>query len=186
MTTNTAPKLTIPAGERDHIQGPTQAPVTLLEYGDYECPYCGQAYYVVQHLEALFGEQLRVAFRHFPLTTIHPHSQTAAEAAEAAGGQGRFWEMHNVLFENQQSLEDEDLFEYAVDIGLDMNRFSLDMAEHRHAGRIREDVLSGTRSGVNGTPTFFINNVRYDGVYDAKSLGAAIAEVKARERKSVA
>jgi protein-disulfide isomerase len=155
-----AAMLTLPVSERDHLEGPTYAPVTLLEYGDYECPYCGQAYMILQQLEQVFGEQLRVAFRHFPLTTIHPHAQSAAEAAEAAGAQGQFWDMHNVLFENQLSLEEEDLFEYAADIDLDMDRFSLDMAEHRHVERIRADVLSGARSGVNGTPTFFINNVR--------------------------
>lgn len=182
----TAATLALPVSARDHIDGPANAAVTLLEYGDFECPYCGQAYVILNQLKDVFGEQLRMVFRHFPLTTIHPHAQPAAEAAEAAGAQGQFWEMHGMLFENQQALEDEDLYAYAADIGLDIERFSEDMVEHRHAERIREDVLSGMRSGVNGTPTFFINNVRYDGAYDANSLGAAIAGVIARERRSAA
>lgn len=184
MAMRTGATLVLPVSARDHIDGPAYAPVTLLEYGDYECPYCGQAYVILQELEEVLGEQLRVVFRHFPLATIHPHAQPAAEAAEAAGAQGQFWEMHGMLFENQQALEDEDLYEYAADLGLEIERFSLDMVEHRHAERIREDIVSGIRSGVNGTPTFFINDVRYDGAYDANSLGAAIAMAVAGKRRA--
>ena len=183
MATRTAATLVVPVSDRDHIDGPADAPVTLVEYGDYECPYCGQAYVILQQLKESFGDQLQVVYRHFPLATIHPHAQSAAEAAEAAGAQGRFWDMHNLLFENQEALEDDDLETYATDIGLDMVRFTHDMTEHRHAARIREDVHGGIRSGVNGTPAFFINESRYDGVYDADSLGAAITEVLGKERR---
>ena len=182
MATRTAATLVVPVSDSDHIDGPADAPVTLVEYGDYECPYCGQAYVILQQLKELFGDQLRVVYRHFPLATIHPHAQSAAEAAEAAGAQGRFWDMHGLLFENQEALEDDDLETYAADIGLDMVRFTHDMTEHRHAARIREDVRGGIRSGVNGTPAFFINESRYDGVYDADSLGAAITEVLVKGR----
>jgi len=167
-------RLVLPVSERDHLRGPAAAPVTLVEYGDYECPYCGQAYYAVKELERLLGENLRFVFRNFPLTTVHPHAELAAEAAEAAAAQGRFWEMHNQLFENQQALEGEDLAGYADLIGLDLPRFIRELTEHRYAGRVREDFLSGVRSGVNGTPTFFINGVRHNGSFDLDSLLAAI------------
>jgi protein-disulfide isomerase len=183
MATRTAATLVVPVNDSDHIDGPADAPVTLVEYGDYECPYCGQAYVILQQLKELFGDQLRVVYRHFPLATIHPHAQSAAEAAEAAGAQRRFWDMHGLLFENQEALEDDVLETYAADIGLDMVRFTHDMTEHRHAARIRGDVHGGIRSGVNGTPAFFINDSRYDGVYDAESLGAAIAEVLGKEMR---
>lgn len=176
MTTKTAAKLILSVSARDHIAGPIQAPATLVEYGDYECPYCGQTATVVQQLEDLFGDLLRVIFRHFPLTTVHPHAQRAAEAAEAAGAQGHFWEMHDQLFEHQQALNDEDLIGYADELGLNMVRFGQNVTEHRYAARIREDVLSGVRSGVNGTPTFFINSMRHDGFYDVDSLSSAITE----------
>ena len=168
-------KLAVPVSEdRDHIRGPRIAPVTLVEYGDYECPYCGQAYYVVKELEQRAGNLTRFVFRNFALTTIHPHAERAAEAAEAAGAQGKFWEMHDLLYENQQALEDEDLMKYAAWADLDINRFVRDMREGRYLNRIREDFLSGTRSGVNGTPTFFINGFRHDGSWDLVSLMTAI------------
>jgi len=176
MATKAVSRLILPVSERDHIKGSRQALVTLVEYGDFECPYCGQAYLVVHGLEELLGDLLRVVFRHFPLTTVHPHAMRAAEAAEAAGAQGQFWEMHDQLFEHQQALEDEDLHDYAEELGLDMVRFGRDMTEHRHAGRVREDMLSGVRSGVNGTPTYFINGLRNDGSYDMESMAAAIIE----------
>ena len=176
MTTKTTANLILPVSARDHIAGSSEAPVTLVEYGDFECPYCGQAYVVLQQLEELFGDVLCVVFRHFPLTTVHPHAQPAAEAAEAAAAQGQFWEMHAQLFEHQQALDDEDLIEYADELGLDMTRFGRDMTEHRYAARIREDVLSGIRSGVNGTPTFFINGVRHDGLVDVDTMAVAITE----------
>jgi protein-disulfide isomerase len=176
-------RLAVPVSEdRDHIKEPRIAPVTLVEYGDYECPYCGKAYYVVKELEQRAGNLMRFVFRNFPLTTIHPHAERAAEAAEAAGAQGKFWEMHDLLYENQQALEDEDLMKYAAWAGLDINRFVRDMREGRYLNRIREDFLSGTRSGVNGTPTFFINGFRHDGSLDLVSLTAAI-EAAAGGRK---
>jgi len=174
-------KLAVPISEeRDHVRGPLASPVTLVEYGDYECPFCGQAYYVVKDLERRAGNLMRFVFRNFPLTTVHPHAENAAEAAEAAGAQGKFWEMHDLLYENQQALKDEDLLEYAALVGLDIPRFVREMREGRYLNRIREDFLSGARSGVNGTPTFFINGLRHDGSWDLATLTAAI-ESAARE-----
>jgi protein-disulfide isomerase len=174
-------KLAVPINEeRDHVRGPLAAPVTLVEYGDYECPYCGQAYYVMKELEQRAGNLMRFVFRNFPLTTVHPHAERAAEAAEAAGAQGKFWEMHDLLYENQQALEDQDLLEYAALVGLDIPRFVHEMREGRYLKRMREDFLSGARSGVKGTPTFFINGLRHDGSWDLATLMPAI-EVAARE-----
>jgi protein-disulfide isomerase len=171
-----APRLTVPVNENDHILGPATAPVTMVEYGDYECPYCGQAHHVVKQLHELLGRQLRFVFRHFPLAMVHPHAQHAAEAAEAAGAQGKFWEMHYVLFEHQQALEDDDLVQYAAALGLDVYRFTNELARHIHAHRVREHFMSGVRSGVNGTPTFFINGVRHNGSYDFETLLSAIEQ----------
>ena len=169
-----APRLTLPVGRRDHLLGPATAPVTLVEYGDYECPHCGQAHPVVHHLQRLLGRQLRFVFRQFPLTTVHPHAQHAAEAAEAAGAQGKFWAMHDILFTHQQALDDDDLVQYAATLGLALSRFSSELARHSHAARVREDFLGGVRSGVNGTPTFFINGRRHDASYYLETLLAAI------------
>ena len=160
--------------DRDHIRGPARALVTLVEYGDYECPHCRQAHYVLQDLLAEMGDQVQLAFRNFPLTQIHPHAQQAAEAAEAAGAQGRFWPMHDTIYENQDALEEEDLMAYAEQVGLDLDRFQLELFQGVYAPRVREDFLSGVRSGVNGTPTFFINGRRHDGPWDLPSLVAAI------------
>jgi protein-disulfide isomerase len=177
----TRARLVVPVSEeRDHIRGLRAAPVTLVEYGDYECQYCGQAYYTVKDLGLRAGNLMRFVFRNFPLTTIHHHAERAAEAAEAAGAQGKFWEMHDLLFENQRALEDENLMEYAAQAGLDIPRFVRDMREGRYIDRIRDDFLSGARSGVNGTPTFFINGLRHDGPRDLATLMAAI-EGAARE-----
>src|ERR1700686_3481812 len=175
MKTATA-KLTPPVGERDHIQGSARARVTLVEYGDYECPFCGQAYIVAKALQKRFKDHLRFVFRNFPLSQAHPHAAHAAQAAEAAAAQGRFWEMHDLLYENQQALEDEDLVGYAGAVGLDVPLFIRQMAEPHIVARVREDFLSGVRSGVNGTPTFFINGVRHDGSYDLAAMVAAIEE----------
>jgi protein-disulfide isomerase len=175
-------RLVLPVGERDHIRGPESAPVTLVEYGDYECPYCGQAYWVIRELERLEGDVMRFVFRNFPLATIHPHAERAAEAAEAAGAQGKFWEMHDTLYEHQQALEDEDLLQYAAAIGLDLPRFARELREGVHQARVREDFLSGVRSGVNGTPTFFINDVRHDGPWDLDTLFAAVENAARRRR----
>ena len=160
--------------DRDHVQGPVDAPVTLVQYGDYECPYCGEAYPIVKEVQARMGERLRFVFRNFPISTSHPHAERAAEAAEAASAQGRFWEMHDTLYEHQQHLRDDDLRAYAEQCDLDLDRFDKEMAEHVHADRIHEDFMSGVRSGVNGTPTFYINQVRHDDSYDADTLLEAL------------
>lgn len=161
---NEASKLIPPVGKRDHATGPPDAPLTLVEYGDYQCPHCGAAYPIVEEIIDRLGDRLRFAYRHFPLSQIHPYAEPAAEAAEAAGAQGRFWEMHDLLFRNQQTLEDDRHFLlFAEQLGLDVERFSSELLQHAHHGRVREDFLSGVKSGVNGTPTFFINGVRYDG-----------------------
>jgi len=160
--------------DRDHIQGRADAPVTLVEYGDYECPYCGAAYPVVKDIQAQMGDSLLFVFRNFPITSSHPHAEKAAEAAEAASAQGRFWEMHDHLYEHQQQLTGEDLHTHAQALGLDLKRFDQDLADNACAPRVREDFMSGVRSGVNGTPTFFIDGVRYDGSHDLDSLLAAV------------
>jgi protein-disulfide isomerase len=160
--------------DRDHIQGPADAAVTLVEYGDYECPYCGAAYPIVKELQARMGDGLRFVFRNFPITTSHPHAEQAAEAAEAAAAQGRFWEMHDLLYENQRRLRDQDLHAYAEQLGLDVEQFDKDLAEHVHAPRVREDFMSGVRSGVNGTPSFYVNGTRHDDSYDLETLLAAL------------
>jgi protein-disulfide isomerase len=167
--------LTLPVSEdRDHIQGPAEAAVTLVEYGDYECPYCGAAYPIIKEVQERMAERLRFVFRNFPITTSHPHAEQAAEAAEAAAAQGRFWQMHDVLYENQQRLGDEDLRAYAEQLGLEVGPFDQELNEHMHAERVREDFMSGVRSGVNGTPTFYINGARYDDSYDRETLLAAL------------
>ena len=173
--TEWTPELTLPVGvDRDHIQGPADAAVTLLEYGDYECPFCGAAYPIVKEVQSRMGDRLRFVFRNFPITTSHPHAERAAEAAEAASSQGRFWEMHDLLYENQKRLGDTDLHGYAQQLGLDVGAFDRDLAGHAHTERVREDFMSGVHSGVNGTPTFYINGSRHDGGYELESLLAAL------------
>src|SRR6478752_8623241 len=167
-------KLTLAVSARDHIEGPDDAPVTLVEYGDYECPYCGRAYPIVKRIQQELGSQLRFVFRNFPLAEMHPHAQRAAEAAEAAAAQGHFTEMHDALFEHQRALSDRHISEHAAAIGLDVARFEKDLADHTYAARVREDFLSGLRSGVNGTPTFFINGLRHDSPWDFEVLLNAI------------
>jgi protein-disulfide isomerase len=174
--TKSALTLTEPQPERDHLRGPRNAPIKLLEYGDYECPYCGAAHPVVQALCEELGERLCFAFRNFPLTNAHPHAQLAAEAAEAAGAQGKFWEMHDLIFENQQALEPEDLAERAATLGLDVARLVKELQTGVQAARVQEDFQAGVRAGVNGTPTFFINGERYDGVPDFDSMLAALSQ----------
>jgi protein-disulfide isomerase len=174
MSSQTLAALAVPVNDNDHIRGAKNAAVTLVEYGDYECPYCGQAHFVVQQLEQMLADSMRFVFRNFPLSTVHPHATQAAEAAEAAGAQRQFWPMHDTLFENQNALELEDLLQYATMLDLDLPRFARDLNEHRYADRVREDFLGGVRSGVNGTPTFFINDVRHNGPFDLQSLLDAI------------
>jgi protein-disulfide isomerase len=174
QATELRPRLTLPVGERDHIQGPATAAVTLVEYGDYQCPYCLEAYPIVIELRERLGDRVRLVFRNFPLSKLHPHAEHAAEAAEAAGAQGKFWEMHDCLYEHQGHLEDAALHRYAAELGLDVGRFNRDLKEHRFAARVREDFESGIRGGVNGTPTFFINSLRHDGPWDLESLTRAV------------
>lgn len=167
--------LTLPvSSRRDHIQGPDKAQVTLVEYGDYECPYCGEAYPIIKNIQADIGDKLRFVFRNFPVTQVHPHAQHAAEAAEAAGAQNKFWAMHDYLYEHQDALDDNHLRQYASALGMDVSRFDREMAGRVHADRIREDFMSGIRSGVNGTPSFYINSVRYDDSWDEETLLSAI------------
>jgi protein-disulfide isomerase len=166
--------LTLPVGDRDHIQGPAEAPLTLVEYGDYECPHCGRAYPIIKEVQRRLGKQLRFVFRNFPISNLHPHAEHAAEAAEAAGAQKHFWEMHDAIFEHQSALDDRHLSAYAAAIGLDVPRFERELSGHVHAQRVREDFLSGVRSGVNGTPTFFINGIRHDDSWDPDTLTQAL------------
>jgi protein-disulfide isomerase len=174
-TTQWEAVLTMPVSEdRDHIQGPADPAVTLVEYGDYECPYCGAAYPIIKEVQARMGARLRFVFRNFPIVTSHPHAEQAAEAAEAAATQGKFWQMHDLLYENQRHLRDQDLSGYAEQLGLELESFNKGLAEHVHATRIREDFMSGVRSGVNGTPSFYIDGVRHDESYDLETLLAAL------------
>jgi protein-disulfide isomerase len=162
--------LTLPDPEQDHTCGSANGSIKLLEYGDYECPFCGEAQLIVKEIQRRFGGGLLFAFHHIPLSSIHPHAEHAAEAAEAASAQGDFWGMHDLLFENQGALEDEDLTAYAAQLGFDETRLIREVTSSLYAPRIREDFRRGIRGGVNGTPTFFINGERYDGALDLKGL----------------
>jgi len=173
--------LQAPVTTRDHVQGPDTALVTMVEYADYECPYSRIAYHVIKGVQRELGGQLRFIYRNFPLREIHPHAQHAAEAAEAAATQDRFWEMHDYLFEHQRALDDEHLHQYAVALGLEAEIFDQDLAQHRHAGKIEGDLRGGIRSGVQGTPTFFINGVRHEGSHDLESL---LSTIRAAETAS--
>jgi len=165
----------VPIEGRDHIQGPIDAPIALIEYGDYQCPHCGAAYPIVKALQKRLGKHLRFAFRNFPLSESHEFAEHAAEAAEAAADQGKFWEMHDLLFENQDALDDDSLANYATDLGLDSIRLKREVMSGSRAERVREDFRSGLRNGVNGTPTFFINGERYDGAFDFEAILAALS-----------
>jgi protein-disulfide isomerase len=167
-------RLTVPVSDRDHSQGPADAPVTLVEYGDFECPYCRAAVPVVDALRQRLGERLRFVYRHFPRPE-HPHARQAAEAAEAAAAQGKFWEMHRALFEHQSALDDAHLARYAADVGLDVERFERELEQHTHRDRVHADLLSAVESGAHGTPTFFINGLKHEGTDTLEDLGAAIA-----------
>jgi Na+/H+ antiporter NhaA len=169
--------------ERDHVRGPEDAPVSLVEYGDFECPYCGQAEPIVRELLSTLGEDVRFVFRHLPLTDVHPHAQMAAEAAEAAGDQGRFWEMHDLLFAHQDALEPRDLARYAQELGLDVPRFRDELRRRVHASRVAEDVADADASQVTGTPTFFIDGRRHRGAYDIATLES---EIHAARRRNLA
>lgn len=174
MNSETAAVLLIdPVTDRDHALGSPRAPITLVEYGDYECPSCLNAAPILKQVRANLGNDLRFVFRHFPQSSIHPHASMAAEAAEAAGEQGKYWEMHDALFKHQAELADIDLTHLALTLGLEVYRFETDMGQERHHRRIREDYESGVRSGVKKTPTLFINARRYEGTVDAQSIIAA-------------
>jgi protein-disulfide isomerase len=169
-------RLTPPVSQRDHVLGPADARVTLVEYGDYECPHCGALHPVIEAARKAFGGNLRFVFRHFPLRSSHPHALAAAKAAEAAGEQGRFWEMHHRLYQQQTQLEDEDLLGHARAIGLDVARFERELAARTHEVRIREDLASVTQSGAKGTPSLFINGELYQGSLDRDDVFAALAQ----------
>jgi protein-disulfide isomerase len=163
-----------PLSDRDHILGPQRAKIELVEYGDFECSHCARAFIVVEQLRADLGDKLRFAYRHFPLAKIHPYARKAAEAAEAAGAQGQFWEMHDLLFQRSPELENSQLLEYAADLALDVEKFQTDLTNDVYLPHVEEDFDSGIRSGVNGTPTFFINGNRHNGANDYDSLIAAL------------
>lgn len=167
-------RLLVEVSADDHSQGSLAAELVLVQYGDYECPYTRRSLREVEGVRAELGEALRWVYRNFPLTEIHPHALRAAEAAEAAAAQGRFWDMHALLFARQKALEEENLHGYASDLGLDLEAFGHDLATGAHLGRIQTDLDGGVRSGVRGTPTFFANGVRHDGSYSASALVAAL------------
>jgi protein-disulfide isomerase len=164
--------------ERDHVRGKAEAVVTLVEYGDFECPYCGRAERIIRELLEVCDDDLRYVFRHLPLSDVHPHAQMAAEAAEAAGAQGAFWEMHDLLFAHQDALTPLDLRRYADDLDLDIEKFSEELRQRRHAPRVSADVASADASGVSGTPTFFVNGRRHHGAYDVAALTAAVRSAR--------
>jgi protein-disulfide isomerase len=166
--------LKVPITESDHIRGPKNAPITLLEYGDYECPHCALAHPIVNQVQSFFRGRMRFVFRHFPLTEMHPHAEIAAESAEFAGAAGRFWDMHNALFENQSRLSISTIFLIGAELGLPETAMRNALETGQYRNKVRNDFAGGVRTGVNGTPTFFINGVRHDGPYDYASLVAGI------------
>jgi Na+/H+ antiporter NhaA len=166
---------------RDHIRGAHDAPVTLVEYGDFECPYCGQAESVVRELLGSFGEDLRYVWRHLPLNDVHGSAQLAAEASEAAAAQGRFWEFYDALLSHQEELGAQDIRRYAQELGLDVERFWEDLRAHEHGPRIAEDVASADASGVSGTPSFFVNGRRHQGAYDLETLTIVVRAARTRQ-----
>lgn len=184
--TYTPPRLTQPVSERDHSEGPSEAALVLVEYGDYQCPYCGAAYPIVKRIQKELGSSLRFVFRNFPITNSHPQAEWAAETAEAAAAQGRFWEMHDFLYENQKFMGDEAYFAKAeTKLKLDAKRIADEVAKGAYSSRIQEDFMGGVRSGVNGTPTFFINGIRYDGYPEFEPMVKALkaAEKAPRSKK---
>ncbi|HCO68676.1 MAG TPA: disulfide bond formation protein DsbA [Dysgonomonas sp.] len=162
--------LRVPVTDKDHVQGSPDASIELVEYGDYQCPYCGKAYYEVKKIQEEMGGNLKFVFRNFPLISIHKHALNAAVAAEAAGDMGKYWEMHDIIFENQQALDDADLVKYAGEIGLDEEEFKSMFSDKKYEAKIEKELEGGLRSGVNGTPSFFINGKKYEGEYSAKVM----------------
>ncbi len=175
-------RLVQPVGPSDHALGAPTAHVELVEYGDYECPFCRRAQASVHDVVGRFRRELRYVFRHFPLSQVHPHALVAAQAAEAAGAQRKFWPMHEMLFEHQSALEEDDLASYAETIGLDVSRFLGEVRTGVHMPKVRSDFRSGVRSGANGTPTFFVDGARHDGGWDADALSGAIEHALRREQ----
>jgi protein-disulfide isomerase len=166
--------LKIPVNSRDHIQGDAEAACTLVEYGDYQCSNCGDAYPMVKELQAHFGERLRFVFRNFPLTRLHAYAEPAAEVAEFAASHNQFWQMHDLLFENQKTLGDDLFVQLATNLGLDSGQMQKALADKTFVKRVRDDFTGGVRSGVNGTPTFFINGQRHDGPMNSEFMIQAI------------
>jgi protein-disulfide isomerase len=180
MSPRTDFHLYVPVSPVDHSTGPDHAPVTVVEYGDFECPNCKQAAPAVKLLLQRFEEQVRYVYRHFPLEDVHPHALLAAEAAECAGAQGKFWQMHDVLFENQEHLKARDLQRYAEQVGLDMARYAAEIGDHIYLQRVRENIDGGLRSGVRGTPGFFVNGRIHDTSFGIRSLFDAVEAALSR------
>jgi protein-disulfide isomerase len=170
--------LSVAVGKSDHAQGPENASVTLVEYGDYQCPYCADVHSMIQSIAEKMGAKLRFVFRHMPLNEMHPYAQYAAEAAEAAGAQGKFWEMHDALFEQQSDLGSDLVHKLARKLGLDIPRFEADLDARRYRPRVKRDFMGAMRSGVAATPTFFINGERYDGILEQRALLAALLRIQ--------
>jgi protein-disulfide isomerase len=166
--------LSVAVGKSDHAQGPENAPVTLVEYGDYQCPYCADVHPMLKAIAKAMGTQLRFVFRHMPLLEMHPYAQHAAEATEAAGAQGKFWEMHDAILQRQSELGSDLLHQLAVKLKLNVAQFTADVDSRRYRPRVKRDFMGGMRSGVAATPTFFINGKRYEGALDHGSLLSAI------------
>jgi protein-disulfide isomerase len=171
---NANQKLAEPVGKSDHVRGPDTAAVTLVEYGDYQCPYCVRIAPIVEQLRLRFPDDLRFCYRNFPLTQAHPYAYGAAEAAEAAGGQGKFWEMHDLLYQNSPALSERDLLDYARQVGLNLDSFTGAMSKNEYRSKIESDVQSGLESGVQGTPSFFVNGAPYQGTPDLEGMSEAI------------
>ena len=179
---NAAVTLTPAVSSHDHAHGPADAPLTLVEYGDYQCPYCGAAHPVIKRLQKALGRKLRFVFRNFPLSQAHPYAIIAAEAAEAAALQGKFWEMHDLIYDRQEELQPEVLSVWAHELGLDLQDFATALKQGEVTARIREDRSSGIHSGVDGTPCFFINGIRYDGPADYDEMLTALEQQPAYTR----
>ena len=171
---NVETRLLDPVREWDHVKGPEDAEFTLVEYGDYECPDCGCLFETLQALQSELSSRLRLVYRHYPMSGVHKQAQMAAEAAEAAGAQGRFWEMHDILFQHQHALKRDDLVRFAAQLDLDVDRFKRELKQETYAGRVRKNFIAGVQNGVNGTPGLFLNGVRQQGVFDEAFVRALL------------
>lgn len=176
---------TDPNPEHDHIKGPSSAAVTLVEYGDYECPYTGQAYPIVKEIQKILGDKLQFVFRNFPLIQIHPHAFNAALAAETASSQGKFWQMHDYLFEHQRKLDDDSLKEYAKDLGMNTDNFNCEFSDRVYISKVKDDLISGQNSNVGGTPTFFVNGILYDDSYDFDTLLSNLKNIINKDKTKI-